>query len=132
MSGQNFVVALVLRLREAGVVLSLDGNKLRVRPWRSLASEDRKAVRANQTEIIAYLRAEPLRVETLPAKLPVEETPEVYVGRQRVTERDVVEALTALGDEVVADYRAGRMTKREAYAIARNRLKQLRELSCRR
>lgn len=132
MSDDNFVAGLVSRLREAGASFSVEpAGKLRVRPWRSLPAEDRQAVRANRTEIIALLEAQKREAERAPSARPapqVKPTPEVYAYGQRVTEYDVMQALTALGDEVLAGYRAGRMTKREAYGIARLRLKQLKEL----
>ena len=43
----------------------------------------------------------------------------------RVTEADVIEALSMLGDEQVQAYREGRLPKAEAYRIAHHRLRAI-------
>lgn len=51
--------------------------------------------------------------------------PELFVEGHRVTEADVIEALSMLGDERVQAYREGRLPKAEAYGLARNRLRAI-------
>jgi hypothetical protein len=63
-----------------------------------------------------------------PAECPLapqtsEAVPELFVNGRRVTEPDVIEALSMLGDEEVQAYREGRLPKREAYRIAYHRLR---------
>ena len=60
--------------------------------------------------------------------VPAEPEPEVYACGRRVTEADVFEALGMLGDETVADYRAGRLSKAHAYDIARRWLREFAQL----
>jgi hypothetical protein len=116
-------------LRERGVTVVLEAGKLRIRPWVSLPADERRDAQKHWKEIIALLQAEAEPAPAPQPKLAPEPVPEVYAYGHRVTEQDVTEALMSLGDEVVGDYRAGRMTKREAYDIARHRLRQYRELS---
>jgi hypothetical protein len=54
-----------------------------------------------------------------------EAVPELFVSGHRVTETDVIEALSMLGDEEVQAYREGRRPKAEAYHIAYRRLRTL-------
>ena len=55
-----------------------------------------------------------------------EKEPEVYVWGPRVTEADVLDdALSDLGDETVRAFREGRLSKEQAYRIARNRLRTI-------
>jgi hypothetical protein len=51
--------------------------------------------------------------------------PEFFVSGRRVTEADVIEALSMLGDEDVQAYRDGRFPKERAYRIVRNRLRTI-------
>ena len=51
--------------------------------------------------------------------------PELFVSGRRVTEADVIEALSMLGDEQVQAYREGRLSKAKAYGIARDRLRTI-------
>ena len=51
--------------------------------------------------------------------------PELFVRGRRVTEADVIDALTMLGDEEVQAYHEGRLPKAEAYRIAHHRLRTL-------
>ena len=44
---------------------------------------------------------------------------------RRITEADVIQALSMLGDEEVQAYREGRLAKTKAYAIARHRLRMI-------
>ena len=74
-------------------------------------------------------------VESAPAALAVapepvepEAEPELCAcpgRRRRVTEADVLEALSMLGDHKVNDFLTGRLSKAAAYAIAKDRLQQL-------
>jgi hypothetical protein len=52
-------------------------------------------------------------------------TPELFVGGRRVTEADVIDALSMLGDEDVQAYREGRLPKEKAYRIAQDRLRTI-------
>lgn len=52
-------------------------------------------------------------------------TPELFVRGRRVTEADVIEALSMLGDEEVQAYHEGRLPKAKAYRIAQDRLRTL-------
>lgn len=68
----------------------------------------------------------------VPPREPVRPAPEetklecfVRPDGRRVTEADVIEALSMLGDEQVEAYREGRLPKVEAYRIARDRLRPL-------
>jgi hypothetical protein len=58
-----------------------------------------------------------------------EPVPELYVRGRRVTEADVMRALSMLGDEMVEAYRNGRLSKTDAYRIARNRLRTIAQMS---
>lgn len=58
-----------------------------------------------------------------PSELDAE--PELFVHGRRVTEADVIEALSMLGDEQVQAYHEGRLPKAEAYRIAHYRLRTL-------
>lgn len=132
---------ILVSLRERGVNVSLEGGKFRARPWVSLPPDLRNAVQKHWKDIIALLQAEggpplrrsdqqeplvgPGRAEPKPKPQP---EPEVYAYGQRVTELDVLDALTSLGDEAVADYREGRTSKSQAYEIARLRLRQMRQI----
>ena len=64
--------------------------------------------------------------EPEPARPPVSDAePELFVRGRRVTEADVIEALSMLGDEEVQAYHEGRLPKAEAYRIAHHRLRTL-------
>lgn len=65
-------------------------------------------------------------LEPAPASSPASDAaPELFVNGRRVTEADVIEALSMLGDEEVQTYREGRRPKSEAYRIAYRRLRSL-------
>lgn len=121
---------LVAVLRERGVQLTLAGERqLRAKPWRALGPELRHDIQRNRDEIIAVLKAEQAPappVNTPPP--PPEPEPVVFAYGHRITERDVHAALRALGDDALADYDAGRITKAEVYEIARLRECQFRQL----
>ena len=64
--------------------------------------------------------------EQAPARPPASDAaPELFVSGRRVTEADVIDALSMLGDEEVQAYREGRLPKAEAYRIAHHRLRTL-------
>jgi hypothetical protein len=64
--------------------------------------------------------------ELEPARPPASDAePELFVRSRRVTEADVIEALSMLGDEQVQAYYEGRLPKAEAYRIAHHRLRTL-------
>jgi hypothetical protein len=120
---ENTLVAeIVARLRRNGAVFTLEGKRLRVRPWRSLPAEDRRAVQDGWKSIVAFLRAE--RAEPAPAPAP---EPEPEAEGPSVAECDVLETLAGLGDETLALYQSGRLSRREAEYMARNRLRQRKE-----
>jgi hypothetical protein len=60
-----------------------------------------------------------------PPEKPQEPTPVVVVDRYRITEDDVVNVLTGEGNDALADYRNGRMSKADAYERARCWFRQL-------
>lgn len=64
-------------------------------------------------------------VQDTPKAVVVEPEPEVYVNGRRVTEYDVREMLRTLGDEELQRYERGEIPKAEAFAQARNWLKQV-------
>ena len=119
----TLAAATVARLRRNGAVFTLEGKRLRVRPWRSLPAEDRRAVQDQWRAIVAFLRAE--RAEPAPAPAP---EPEPEPEGPPVAEHDVLEALAGLGDETLARYQSGRLSKAEAYEMTRNWLRQRKEL----
>jgi len=64
--------------------------------------------------------------EQAPADPPASDpAPELFVRGRRVTEADVIDALSMLGDEQVHAYREGHLSKAEAYRIAQHRLRTL-------
>jgi hypothetical protein len=67
-------------------------------------------------------------VEPAAAAAEPEPEPELWARGERVTEPLVVECLKALGDSHLADYRAGRLPKADAYGMARAWLRQQGEL----
>jgi hypothetical protein len=44
--------------------------------------------------------------------------PELYIYGVRVREADVIESLKDLGDQALADYRSGKLSRQEAYRAA--------------
>jgi hypothetical protein len=54
--------------------------------------------------------------------------PEVYVLGHRVTEDEVIEQLRDQGDQALADYKSGRLSREEAYRQTANWLRQLWEM----
>ena len=64
--------------------------------------------------------------EPEPARPPTSDAaPALFVRGRRVTEADVIDALSMLGDEEVQAYHEGRRPKAEAYRIAHHRLRRL-------
>jgi hypothetical protein len=121
-----------------GIDLRLRNNRLWVQPaaaYQQLSEADRALIREHRADLKSIVECMMLwlprphehSTDVVEAE-PEEPEPEVYAYSHRVTSRDVDEALQALGDEAVADYRAGRIPKVKAYGIARRRLRQLREL----
>jgi len=123
----DFVAALTAR----GVTLKVRNNRLWLLPASAhgeLSDAELLVLRHHREEIKRLVIAglptpTPASADTAkPATAPPEPDPIVYVGKVRVTLRDVHDALEALGDEVLADFHAGRMSKAKAYDIARMRL----------
>ena len=70
--------------------------------------------------------ASPVPPQPEPARPPASDAePELFVRGRRVTEADVIEALSMLGDEEVQAYHEGLLPKAEAYRIAHHRLRTL-------
>jgi hypothetical protein len=89
-----------------------------------LAAEASIAEPAAPTESVMRPRSPPREEEpALPEASNV--APELFVGGHRVTEADVIEALSMLGDEELQAYRDGRLPKAKAYRIARNRVRTI-------
>ena len=72
--------------------------------------------------------ASPVPARDLPV-LRADAEPELFVRGRRVTEADVIDALSMLGDEQVQAYHEGRLPKAEAYRIAHQRLRTLARLT---
>jgi hypothetical protein len=103
--------------------------RLAIRPAsaRALLTDDERAVlRRHTSELLAPITAP--RGAPAPAP-PVEPTPVIVVGRRQITERDVEHACRMLGDAVLADYRAGRITKADAFAMTARGLTQLHRMT---
>jgi hypothetical protein len=73
------------------------------------------------------LVASPVSPEEPAPTRPPDAAPELFVGGRRVTEAEVIDALSMLGDEEVQAYREGRLLKTKAYRIAYDRLRTLAE-----
>ena len=127
-------------LADRGITFRLRGTRLSVIPakrYHDLSDEDRTAIRKLRPAIKALAsdgllpalsdpqaEAPPVRE----AQRKEEPTPELWAYRVRITEAHVTTALTALGDDMLAAYASGRLTKLEAYDIARRRERQAQEL----
>ncbi len=142
---------LATRLRERGVTLRLRNNRLWLLPakaYRELSEEDQAQVRALRAELKALVNAAGgvlAARDALAASSPssdgkplpagdtsrLEPEPEVYVGRYRVTNADVLETLRAAGDEALRDYETGQLSKAEAFEMARVRVRQMKSLGWR-
>lgn len=132
---------LLTALAQRGIDIYLVGNRLRVSDWLALTPEEQSFIRANRAEVKRALQdgyrpqePVPVPVPQLPEPepqaaepVPQEPPPVVYAHGRRITENDVASAVHDLGDQVEADYREGRMSKVEAYDIARRRLLTLLE-----
>ncbi len=131
-------------LAERGIEVCLVRNRLRVSDWLALTPEEQSFIRANRAEVKrtlqdGYRPQEPVsepQTESVPVSepqapepqaTPPEPPPVVYAHGRRITEADVLSAVHDLGDQVEADYREGRMSKVQAYDIARRRLLALLE-----
>ena len=112
---------LFLRLREHGVHFYLSGGgDLRYKGVTS--PEDHAALRQHRDAIAGFIRN---GVPNPPAPAPEPEPepePVLYAYGRRITARDVTDALVSLGDQAVADYATGTMTKARAYEIAQRRV----------
>ncbi len=133
--------AAIARLRERGITITLRNNRLWVRPahiYAELSEAEKTTLREHREEIKALVRAdltdEPESPPPPPApprkKHPHEDepTPVVFAYGHQVTKHDVRDALYCLGDAAVADYDSGRMSKAEAYEIARRRLREYQQI----
>ena len=117
------------RLAANGVTLKVRNNRLWLLPGRAykdLSDEDRAFLRHHRAELklIAERGVPVAKVSSKPAPKPEEPEPEVYAYNHHITSHDVNEAMEALGDDALADYRAGRITKVEAYEMARHHKRQ--------
>ena len=123
-----------VRLAAQGVSFKVRNNRLWVQPekaYKKLPDEDRAFIRRHRTELKLIAEFGVLDVPKDRAKrkhTPEESEPEVYAYGRRITERDVIDALKVLGDDALAAYKAGHMTKANAYEMARHRLRQTTEL----
>lgn len=129
-----------------GLSFQLRNNRLWLLPAKSfglLSDEERAAIGRLRQQLKAIVRdgLQPAPVVQQPqpeapqeptpvreAQRKAEPTPEVWAYGVRITEAHVTTALTALGDHMLAAYASGRLTKLEAYDIARRRERQAQEL----
>lgn len=134
----------VTGLAAQGVTLAVRNGRLWVLPataFSGLTTAQKEFIRDHREELKTLARAGGLppvhsaaRAELKPARparrrLPAASTepePVVFAWRgRRVTEDDVVECLTGLGDRALADYRSGELSKREAFDMARAWLREI-------
>ena len=125
--------SLYARLKTEGVAFSITTTgRLRLAPWKFLPEDDQRAVHRVWGDLLAIVRDEkavsraPQTPDLAPVTVPPPSLPEPTrqnVVRVRgykphtVDERDVLEAVADLGDEMVADYRNGKLSKARAYAM---------------
>ncbi len=129
----------VVSLKMRNIEVQLRSNRLWILPakaYKQLTDEERAIKRHYLAEIKAIVRdglpevpitkpePTPALVPAIPTPVRIEPTPEVYAYGHRVTEEDVRYALRCMGDEVLADYDAGRLSKFEAYQMTRRGLRQ--------
>ncbi len=143
----NPAAEFVERMVSRGVSLGLRGNRLFLSPssaYAELSYDMRSVLRTHRAEIKELIRTagpfviSPTRDTAAPAPQPQPEParstqrsevePVVFVGRKRVTESDVRGFMADLGDEELADYEAGRISKIDAYESTRLAMLQRLEL----
>jgi hypothetical protein len=111
-----------LAARPKPVTVSVRGNALKFRPY-LLTDADRAFVRQHRESLKALIRSgyTPAIKQPAPAPPPTkpDPVPTIFVGGKQVTEVMVMEALSRLGDERLADYLLGRISKSDAYAQTR-------------
>lgn len=139
--------------RQAGVRFALAGkNKLTAQPWSALSDADRVFLREHRETIKSLVRA---GLPPLPVAPPVQPPPQpepsgmttsvisvdegepsgstsdcpvLFAYGIRITESHVRQALKGFHDDALSDYLDGRTSKREAYRIAQNWVRQVIEL----
>ena len=114
----------LLNWRSRNLQVSLAGNRLRVQPWVELSSGDRDFLREHRVELKAALRdgvpqvwAPPKPRTVLPPTAPEPEQLPI-IGFHQLTESDIRQVLVNEGDELLADYLAGRLPREAAVARA--------------
>jgi hypothetical protein len=126
-----------LELRPSGGNDADEGERLFLEPARAyaqLTDSERATLHEHRETIKALLRdgcspIEPEPVAATPSTAPVAEpTPVLYAYGVLVTAEHVLDALRSLGDDVLARYVSGRLSKREAYSMAQRGLRQTFEL----
>ena len=128
---------LVARLAAKGVFFKVRNNRLWVRPgraYKTLSDADRATVRhhrAELKEIAAGGRPVGPQANARPEEPEPEPEPELFAYGRRVTHRDVLETFEMMGDQALADYKARRIGKAEAYVMAQYRLRQIMQIGTR-
>lgn len=132
----DFIAALATR----GLSFRLRDNRLWLWPTKGyalLTAEERKTMTRLRPALKAIVRDGLLPVvsdsQTEPPAQPVaqrkvEPTPEVWARGVRITEDHVTTVLSSLGDHMLAAYKAGRLSKLEAFELARLRELHAQEL----
>jgi hypothetical protein len=125
-------------LADRGITFRLRGTRLSVIPakrYHELSDEDRTSIRKLRPAIKTLAAGGLLPAVSDPqteappvreAQRKEEPTPEVWAYGVRITEAHVTTVLTSLG--MLEAYASGRLTKLEAYDMARRRERQAQEL----
>lgn len=141
-SAANPAADLVNRLHARGVTVAIRGKKVVLSPptaYKHLSDDERTTLRLHRADIKEFIRAAGPHVQltTVTTELApqaatptkptrrAEPEPVVYVGRHRIAEHDVRESLRNFGDDTLADYIAGRLSKADAYEMTRCGLREM-------
>jgi hypothetical protein len=143
----NRAADFVNRLRERGVTVSVQRDRVVLSPrsaYKHLSPEERTVLRLHRADIINLIRSAgpfvqpsmatatlaPEAARPAASVLRSEPLPVVYALGRRIREHEVREALANYGDETLADYDAGRISKADAYELTRYALCELDQRQC--